>query len=83
MKKELNQFCQTYDYPKLYDDNWEYLDEKELITKQADSVETNNQLIFFINPGKSGSNSSELFGVLPRDATAKDYHLNENWLEIF
>jgi GR25 family glycosyltransferase involved in LPS biosynthesis len=83
LKKELNQFCQTYDYPKLYDDNWEYLDEKELITKQADSVETNNQLIFFINPGKSGSNSSELFVVLPRDATAKDYHLNENWLEIF
>jgi tetratricopeptide (TPR) repeat protein/GR25 family glycosyltransferase involved in LPS biosynthesis len=59
LKKELNEFCQVHGYPKLYDDNWEYLDEKELTTKQADSIETNNRLIFSINSGRSGSNYLE------------------------
>ncbi len=58
LKKELNEFCQTHDYPKLYDDNLEYLDGKELTT------EANNRLIFSINPGRSGSNYlAELLGT--------------------
>jgi tetratricopeptide (TPR) repeat protein len=58
LKKELNEFCKTHGYPKLYDDNWEYLDGKELAT------EANNRLIFSINPGRSGSNYlAELLGT--------------------